>query len=242
MNMIRHFFIRSVLPKVWRSSRQRMVSGLQEISITELDSAWQSLYAADHIRDPQIQAMLFQHAMEEVMHAELFDDLCKRYSDLPLNVPVYSRQIIMNAADEKNGLIDFLTYMHVGEREVNNDFVVYSATDVDKRIRNLFQMIKRDEVFHERDSLEMIEKVAGPARSKARYYIWKNGVLRNYRQVSAVFAKFGELPLKLLLSILYFGFGSVLSFAFRSRLELSRSEQLRILREQCRTMPKELSS
>lgn len=228
---LRQVLIKYILPIRWQYSKKSKISALQSFAMTELDSGWQSLYAMDFIDDPKARSVLFTHAMEEFEHSSLFNNLCKSYSDIPLDTPVVSRKVILDES-KKDRILDFFCYMHVGESTVNEDFRYYANAPIDPKIGNLFKKIAKDEEHHEADSLEFIGKLAENNTWKIRKFIFINQVGRAFRQFSVLSSQFGEMILNLLLSTVYFCLGALYIKTFKSRLKMSQEDQFLILKEQ----------
>lgn len=216
----------------WKISEKRKIQALQEFSVTEFDSGWQSLYAMNFINSPKERAALFQHAMEEFFHADLFDGLCKQLSKQPLNLPVVGRNIIMDEKNHADKVIDFFCYMYVGEQSVNEDFEHYTKANIEPKIKNTFIKIQKDEVFHETDSLESLNTVADGNKWKLKKYLFLNRFKRAYRQLSVFSSRLGEFSLSITLSGCYFVFGLFFAPMLKKRLSLSRKDQLNLLTRQ----------
>ena len=229
----RHLILRFVLPNVWRFFPQRKLAALQEFSQTELDSAWQSLYAYEFVNDPKLKAELFSHALEEFHHANLFSKLHDSYEKAPMDLPVIHREAVLTGKN-RSELIDFLSYVHVGEREVNFDFKVYAAAKIDPKIRDLFVKVLKDEEHHQGDSLAMLMEASGGTRSEVRWALWKASGSRVYRQYVGLLSAFGKIPLAFVLSIIYFSVGWLAVGSIRRRLNSSYSDQLAIAKDQKR--------
>ena len=231
----RHALIRYATPTIWRLSSQRKLAALQEFANTELDSGWQSMYAMQFMPDPEVRGALFRHAMEEFYHSDCFLGLVQSYADAPLNTAVFSRQAIWNAAD-KDSILDFLVKVHVGEKEINEDFVEYARADLDVEIRRLFSLIKEDEEGHEDSSYKMLLQAAGGDRFQLKRRMWMQSVSNGYKRYKAWAQAMGEVSMGILLSGIYFLTGPFFTLSFRSRMALDRESQLQILREQTKTI------
>lgn len=228
---LRQLLIKYILPLRWNYFKQSKLTALQGFAMTELDSGWQSLYAMDFIDDPKARAALFMHAMEEIEHSSLFNNLCRYYSEFPLETPIARRKVILNQA-KKDSILDFFCYMHVGESTVNEDFKLYSRAPIDPKIQNLFKKISKDEESHEKDSIEFIHKIANNNIWKIKRYVLFNQIGRAFRQFTLLSSKLGEAILSLLLSCIYFCFGFIYLKTFRGRINLSQVEQFNILKKQ----------
>lgn len=229
----RHMLIKWVTPLVWWLFPQRKISALQEFAHTELDSGWQSLYAMTFVPDPKVRAALFRHALEEFHHSDAFSSLLNSYANAPLNTPVFTREAIIDGKD-RDAVLDFLVQVHVGEKEINEDFAVYSEADVDLDIRRLFSRIKVDEEGHEDASLAMLREYAGGDRFRLLRMMWRQSFRNGYKRYVGWSQAMGNVSLGMMLSAVYFSMGPVVTMPLRKRLALSRQEQLEILRRQTR--------
>lgn len=231
---LRQFMISWVLPISWRLSEQRKIKALQEFSATEFDSGWQSLYAMKYMSSPKDRADLFQHALEEISHAELFDNLCRQYSSAPMNLPVTGRQIIFKEDKDKNRILDFLCYMYVGEQSVHEDFNYYTKAKIDSKIRNTFIKIYKDEEGHAESSLEALSAFSNNDKWRLRKYLMLNRVKRAYRQFSMMSSRVGELMLSIMLSLSYLIFGIFFQKSLKKRLSMDDSSQMLLLKAQAK--------
>lgn len=231
---LRQLMISLVLPISWRFSEKRKLAALQEFSATEFDSGWQSLYAMKYIENSLDRAYLFQHALEEFFHADLFNKLSKHYSSIPLVQPITGRNIIIKEHADKNQILDFLCYMYVGEQSVHEDFNYYTKAKIDKKIKNVFLKIYKDEEDHATESLQALKKFSDENKGNLRKYLFLNKLKRAYRQFSIFFSRIGELMLSLILSLSYFLFGLFFYKVLRRRLFLPNSEQMELLKRQTR--------
>lgn len=194
----------------------------------EKDSGCQLLGAMDRVHDARVKAQLFQHVLEEFHHADLFERACAAYSNAPLEIPVITRQALVEG-DGPQAVVDFVSYVHVGESAVNADFEAYAKSSVDPRIQGVFKAVRMDEANHEEDSMELLESIAGGKGSRLRWSLLKSRAKRGWRSYVLVMRGIGEIPLAVLLSILYFVAGPFVFKTLQRRLELAREEQLKIL-------------
>lgn len=229
---LRGLLIRWVTPVVWRLSPERKARALQEFSLIEKDSGCQLLAAISHVDDPRVKAQLFQHVLEEFHHADLFDRAAKSCADGPLEVPVITRDELIDPKAGPDGLLDFVSYVHAGESAVNADFAHYAAYAPDRLLRGVFTAVRADEAGHEAGTSELLLAVAGGDGHKARRAVLFSRLKRAWRSYALSMRSVGELPLSVLLTALYFVSGPFVRGALRRRLALGRPEQLRLLREQ----------
>lgn len=231
----RQYVIRYLTPWIWRAHPRRKAEALQRFALIEKDSACQILGAVPLISDPEVKAGLFQHVLEEFHHADLFEDTCRKFSSAHLNQPVITRDILVADTDGKPSdpeALKFFSYVHVGEREVNDDFSHYARAPLDKEITTVFKRVRADEAHHEKDSLELLRRFAGGNDRQVGSALFKSGWLRGWRAYANAMRAVGEVPLTILLSGLYYISGLFLAPAFRGRLRMGKTDQIELLRRQ----------
>lgn len=232
----RRLIIRFVNPIVWRIAPKRKLAALQEFSDTELDSGWQSIYALKHLNDPKAKAALFLHAVEEFYHADLFAHLQSSYADAPLNQPVFTREAVLENAEDRDAMLDFLVEVYVGEQEINGDFAVYAGAPVDKEIRELFLRIKKEEEGHEELSRELLLRFAGGDETRLSWLIFRKRLSFAYKRYARFMQNVGHVMLHVWLGIFYFTLGWFFFGMLRRRLRFDRAVQAEILREQAKQL------
>ena len=229
---LRQVIISSAMPLIWRYFPSRKLAALQDFSMIEIDSGWQSLQAIPSVADPTTKKMLFLHAMEEFDHGSRFDRLYGEISDSLPRRPVFRRERMLREGGGKEELLDFLAGAYVGERDVNEDFRYYMHAPIDPRIRAIFASILQEEEGHEGGALEHLERMAGGNRNRIRWLVRKHSLKRLYKLYIGMLQKLGELPLSIVLSAVYFLLGPFVFFPLRTRMLLPREEQLAILKRQ----------
>lgn len=230
----RHLLIRLLTPLVWSASEKRKLAALQEFSDTELDSGWQSLHALERVEDPRAKAVLFLHALEEFRHADMFAALLGSYSRAPLNHPVFARKAMLADAASRDGLLEFLAQVYVGESEINRDFVAYSRSGVDAPIRELFTRIKKDEEGPEEVGWDLMRRCGDRSAGELRWLVFKKRAAHAWRRYANATQSVGNLWLSVLLGVVYALVGPFAFLPLRARLALDPRSQLDILREQLR--------
>ncbi len=230
---LRHLIIRFILPRIFASSERQRVRILQEFSRTELDSAWQRVYALQEVRDPETRSLLFDHAFEELFHADLFQKLAvQKSSVLPAQV-LTRRQPLMDleGSSSQQG-VEFLAYLAIGETEINDDFAVYQSSMKDPDLKRILKTIRADELWHARDSTEALARLTernGVVLKKIRSkHLWG---LR-YRRYVSLMMKFGTIPVTLLLGLAYGLFGFIAVQQARRRMNLDPEAQRELLKWQ----------
>lgn len=224
----RHWVIRWLTPRIWRLFPQRKLAALQEFSLVESDSGGQLMACIPLVDDPKLKAYIFQHVLEEVFHGEIFADLCKKLSPRPLPLPLKPRREL---ALDKNELIPFFSYVHIGEQAVNRDFLQYARASLPPTMRAVFHSAGSDEGKHEADTGDILRSLCGSPRvyrkalSRAR---WK----RRWMLYTDGMSRVGGVTLALLLSLVYFVSGGLVAWSSRRRLRLGAKAQLELLRRQ----------
>jgi rubrerythrin len=187
-----------------------MAARLQQFSVTEGDSAWQILHAYKEVHGPETRAKMFQHALEEVHHASEFERVAMRFTLAPPARPRPKRIPIYDPSTEKQALVHFLAFAHVGEQDVFNQFSSYAAAVGDEEVRDVFLESKRDEQGHVGLTLQMLRRTA-PTDRLSSMTILRVRLRRLYEGWLRFSAFIGHGPTGTLLSVLYLTSGAVLS-------------------------------
>lgn len=223
---LRHFVIRFWLPLAWKIFPSRRREALQRFSETELDSAWQSLYAIPLVEDPRLKRALFEHALEEMEHAELFRKLAQAHAPYPLPFRYSMRKPIL---ETKEDLVRFLVFLHVGEAEINHDFDAYLAAVPDEDVREVLRKIRSDEEGHSGGSEKaMLSHAAGENLAWLKF---RQRATNAYRRYEKFLHGIGETMMGVLLVAVYFLFGLFFYRQAARRMALGRDEQARLFRE-----------
>jgi len=201
----RRLAIRTMIPLVWRISKNRAPRTLQRFATTEADSAWQFLYALDAAEDIELRKELFNNALEEVHHASEFERMSIECSTTLVHKTKPERSAIY---DPKKPFAHFLAYVYVGESDVYQQFSAYSAAvrealTGERKARNFFDEAKEDEDGHlnlakralikEFGSRRLAEKEVLKIRFKRGYETWLRGS-----------KKIGEFSTSIILMFIYF--------------------------------------
>ncbi len=205
MNLFRNLVIRSLLPLTWRRSPRWLAAGLQQFSVTEMDSAWQILHAMREVSDPVTRAKMFQHALEEVHHSAEFDRVSKQFTPVP---PPKMRPVRIPIYDEEAGssaMVDFLAFAHVGESDVFYQFSSYAAAIGNDRASEVFEEAKRDERGHASLTLALLRDVA-PNKSTVRRVVLRMRWKRAYESWLRFSSHIGEFTSAILLGAMYLFF------------------------------------
>jgi hypothetical protein len=238
---LRQLLIRFFTPLVWKISGERKIRALQEFALTELDSAWQSLYAMDFIPDPKLRAMLFHHALDEYKHYDVFNNLAREFRQKPSAQSLVKRLALWKPS-EKNGPLNFFSYIHAGECQVNADFAAYSRSNIDENIRIAFTRIMEDEAHHEAGfRKEVFPRLSGSWRAVRRSVLWFR-CKRTYGEYVKLMESVGEVPFAVAMTLLYFVGGLFASPICRQRFLLSPESQLKMVVAQREHVKGEISA
>ena len=220
----RKLAIRIVLPITWLPSKKRTATQLQRFSVTEADSAWQILYTLDHLDDPELRCKVLQHALEEVHHANEFDRVSLKYCPELPEKPICERQPLFLVEKGTQGLIDFVAYAHVGEKDVFDQFDSYAAAIGECEAQSVFREAKLDEEGHVGLCMGILETLVDGDQA-ARGAVTKTRWRRLYETWLRGGHAIGDTMLGVLLSAVYLVFGGLLTWTCRSRLRQSGNAQ-----------------
>ena len=225
--------IRFLLPLTWRLSSSQRVRVLLEFAQTELDSAWQSIFALERVRDPLTRELLLQHAFEELFHADLFNRLAQEKADSLPSLPLTRRDPIFSLSESNSkNAVEFLAFLAIGEREINDDFAVYQKSLTDPQTQRILKTIREDEVWHAKDSDDALVRLATNNRVNLKWIRARYLLKLAYKRYLSLMNKVGSLPMGALLFVSYAIFGPIFYHQARRRLRMSNSDQLELLARQ----------
>lgn len=206
--------IRLLLPLSWRLYPQRRGQVLQRFAVTEADSAWHFLDAMSRVDQPGIRARLFNNAVEEQHHSELFATAARGHALVPPRIPIAERTAIYDAS---RGLQHFFAFVQVGEQDVYEQFDAYAAAIGTESVRSIFRHLKQDEEGHMRFAEQRLAAIvakrdAGASLVRAiRLQRLIDSLVRGGRRAA-------DFLLTLLFSAVYFPLGLVAAAACRRAL------------------------
>ena len=215
---IRRLIIRLSIPFSWRFSRDRSARSLMRFSMVEADSAWQMLQALARVDDPEFEVELFNNALEEVHHADLFYRLAKQQTDRPIMTLPFERQLLYDPA---RGLAEFEAFHYVGEADIYNNFESYARASSAPDVRATFTEIRGDELEHQQLALRKLIQMTGSPRN-AKKLIRRVRRRRLYETWRRAGNGVGVLVSTLLYSAIYFVVGPIYFVLCRRRMS-SRS-------------------
>jgi len=178
--MLRMLAIRIVTSISWRWSRQNLAKSLNRFSIVEADSAWQMLEALHAVPDISFRVKLFNNALEEVHHAELFRNLANSHSPFPLPGGGPERTPLF---DPQRGLAEFEAYHFIGEFDVYRNFLAYAHSAPTSSLRDTFLAIRGDEEEHQKLAYAELHRLVGSKWGTYRL-IARLRLLRMYQAAS----------------------------------------------------------
>lgn len=167
------WLVRILNPLVWRFPGND-ARKLAAFALAEDGSRVDLMQAATATSCPRRAASYIRHAADEARHAAVFSS---RAADLRRS---RNRPVAPPPRADSEGLfralgeIDFLAFVHLGERRGRRQFEAYSAYFArtgDQRMRSMFDAILEDERRHEsytRDLLVELCGGVGPARAALR--------------------------------------------------------------------------
>lgn len=156
--MIRYLTIKLITPLAWKLLPSLKVKALKKFSLIEMDSGYQLLSSMDFIKDQRYRKHFFAQSIEEFQHGQMFKKLAESYS-ISVKEPQLTRENILTS-DSKRSVIDFYTYLYVGEKYINQQFKWYTSKYLGKSLIKVFRNIAEDEQSHENDSYQILEEIS----------------------------------------------------------------------------------
>jgi hypothetical protein len=229
----RHLLIRWILPHSWRANPGQRVRVLQEFAQTELDSAWQSIYALERVSDPELRRQLFRHALEELFHGDLFRaEAFRQAASLP-EIPLTRREPLLELrAGAPRTATEFFAYLAIGEEEIAHDFDAYESSLPDAEVRRIFAAIRADEGRHAEDSAASLERLAAAGGVSLAWLRLRHLAGLASRRYSTLLNKAGVIPMTAALFAAYITLGAFFAGQARRRLRQPGVPPLEALRQQ----------
>ncbi len=224
--------IQFITPLVWKASPQRKANAIMEFGVIERDSGMQVLNAIPLVKDPKTQSILFQHSLEEFHHGDLFMNLSDKISKNHLIIPVQQRDALKYDPNDPLGDLKFFSFVHVGEKAVNEDFAYYEKIKDDPELCEVFGKTRSDEARHQEYSIRLLHKMAGPQTGALRRILFKSEFLLWYRGQLGIGRKVADLLFSVTLTAIYFLIGPLVARSLKKRQAFTPDEQLKILRQE----------
>lgn len=231
--IFRKFFVSYITPQIWKLSPNRKIQALQEFAATERDSGCQLLASIDAFKEPLERAHILRHALEEFRHGEIFSNLAKNYSDIPLETKFSSRKDLLSEDASESEFLSFIAYVYAGEEKINRQFSYYTTHSFDEEIRHKFATVAKDEEGHENSMLYFLKKYG----AKRKYYI-KLLILKSYinllkAQIREYFISISGVFLATLIMFVYFFMGFFFYKAIKKRvMTITGNELVEVLIEE----------
>ena len=155
---------------VWRSLKHTAAK-LHGFALAEQGSAIDLSMAAQLATDPERAASYLQHAMDESRHAMMFQ---RRAGELAVKRGMPSYGAPRADVDHLYGMlgeIDFLAFVHRGERRARTQFEVYARyfeTHDDAKTASVFARVLEDERRHEQYTYEVLVRLSGSEAAARR--------------------------------------------------------------------------
>jgi len=225
MSFLRKIVIRLILPIWWKIFKNAPAIALNKFAITEVDSAWQSLYALEAAQDPEIKAKLFRHAYEEIAHGELFNDIAQKVSPTLLPRLSPERDPLLKTSDSK-GFTQFYADEYIGEQRIQIEFETYYNAVPLKPVQEVFGKVKKDEKGHAIYTSRMLDKLVNSEPLKRKYQILRargKYLHQSWLRVSKVL---GEINSDILLKIVYFAVGFLLKPSCQQALHKNQEKSI----------------
>ena len=229
--MIRRLLAPIVTPLIWKLSPRRQAAAMREYGIIEKDSGCQILDALPLVHAAETRAQLFQQVLEEFHHSDLFETACQELAQAPVGTPVVTRDALVGADPGPDAVLDLIAYVHIGEDAVDRDFRAYSKANLNPVIAKTFARAGADEHHHVEDTRRLLSPFSGGSPSREKWAIAKAHALRLWRTYMKTMSQIGEIPLTVLLAVLYVASGPLRGMC-RGRLGMESGSQLKIFREQ----------
>jgi len=180
-----------------------MASRLKYFSVMEADSAWQLLHALETIDEPQARALVLQHTLEELHHASEFDRVANAYEPSHPPKPLLHRDPILDPEKGPDAHSAFFAHAHVGEKDVFDQFNSYATGIGNCPAKSVFLEAKKDELGHVGLTYKFLLSSAGTTREASRW-IRRARLRRAWESWLRFSHRLGEVPMRIILTILYF--------------------------------------
>lgn len=200
--MLRFLTIRFITPIVWKMSKKAKITALKEFSLIEKDSGYQILSTLDTIHDPSYKIHFFNQALEELSHAQMFYRLANSYK-INTIIPILERKDILNSK-ENIDILNFYTYLCIGENSINKQFKWYRSNLLDSKIRKIFKQISEDEEKHGSESLKILQQFSQEKKLPFHSTIIRNRFRYYANQTKQIVNFITEGVLFILLFLIYY--------------------------------------
>ena len=186
--------------KMFWSSPKKKAQVLATFHGTEADSAWQLLHVMPKLTDAKARYEVFQHVLEEMVHAELFRKEAAVYAKSHVITPSGERQPLY---PDDAPIWKFFAYCIIGEKSALDRFSHVAKSLPESSLRDTFKRVLRDEAGHVHNAKMLAAEFAVNADdiakevSAARLRRFKEAWMRQGTMITDIFAN-------VFLSCLYF--------------------------------------
>lgn len=235
ITLIEQTKVRLSIQLFWRHPEKK-AQVLATFHSTEADSAWQLAHVLPKVTGPKERNEVFQHILEEMVHADLFH----------IQAAKISRRQIISPAGERRSLYSrtepvwkFFAYCIIGEKAALDRFSQVAAALPESELRSTFVRVLRDEAGHVHNARELAEIFApGPAAinkelSAVRIRRLREGWMRQGHVITDILAN-------VFLGFLYFFITPFGFLAARKKMLGNREEAIPVEQKQ-RTSAKKVS-
>ncbi len=235
----KHLVIRYFTPIAWSLFPARQIKTLHRFSSIEKDSAEQILKCLKNIKSNHLKAHLFQHVLEELYHGDLFLNVAKQDSQNHFyEEPTSINPLLPNEINHQS-LRDAFAYIHIGEKIVNRDFIIYGNSSKSNLLRKVFRRAAADEELHEFSTKDILIKFCD-SKWTYRFAIIKAHFKRLWTNYLNLLNIIGKMQLTIILSLIYFIVAPVCLLSLKRRLNMCNREQLIIFQDQVNSFEKSL--
>jgi len=209
--------IRLTVSVGWSLAPSRLPDVIRGFQATEADGVWHLYRGLPRITDARQRAIVFGHCLEEESHADAFTRTYKQYEGRPFSPLLYERETLY--ADDQPIWKTF-AFVHVGEVDATQRFRFLADALPKGALRDCLRTIVRDEEGHVDLTSQMLLGMGATAGSIRREVVLVR-VRRLWERWLRVGKRVVDTLADVLLSVVYFAFGLVLSSVARRRLEAS---------------------
>lgn len=230
------FIIRYATSIIWRLSPERKIRALRSFSMVEKDSACRFMKYVTILDKPELKKDVFQHALEEFHHSSMFDQLVKQLNNTHVNIEVNPKKFLIQEDASLSDVIEAYAYAHVGEEAINKNFWAYNNPKFERIVRSVFAKISIDEKRHAEASDDVLLTLCQGDMRRYNQLCRQAKRKRWYEEYSVVMKRVGEFQLNLVLGLVYFIVGPLVTLTLKSRLDFSKEKQLKVFKEQIKDL------
>ncbi len=230
---------------IWRFDRGHKARLLYNFAHTELDSAWQSIFALGKFADPALRKLLFRHALEELHHCDLFLQLAQSQiggGAGGMATLTRRRPIVDFESGGNSQAVEFLAFLAIGESEIQKDFKAYEAALPEPEVARLFRALRDDECEHADTSGQALKEMAFEHGHSLRWTKARHLGALAFKRYTSLMNQLGSAIMTLLLVAVYVCLGAIAVSQARKRLQMANKNQLRLFKLQQEKLLRRLAS